>query len=99
MAAYTVTFRFHEDSTYQTRYESFVKEASKGLWWADPTSFFAIQTDETIDALTTRLDTNTTILKDRDMFMVMDADAKSARIWGKVLDKDVFKIIPYLKAV
>ena len=100
MSAYAITFRFHEDSTYQERYESFVAEAkSKGKWWADPTSFFAIETSESIDEITKRLDSKTKIQASKDMFMVLDADVKSGRIWGKILDQDIFKIIPYVKAV
>lgn len=100
MATYIVAFRFHEDLTYRARRSSFIAEAQcLGLTWADPTSFLAIRTDETIDALATRLDTRTTIQKDRDMFMVVDIESEHARICGKVHDKNIFDIIPSLKAV
>jgi hypothetical protein len=97
MATYVVAFRFHEDLTYHDRRRSFIEEAQRfGLTWADSPSFFAIQTDETIDDLTTRLNTRTSIQKDRDMFFAIDTETKSARIWGKVHDQSIFAIIPYL---
>jgi hypothetical protein len=97
MPTYVVVFRFHEDLTYHDRHGSFIAEAQRlGRTWADTPSFFAIQTDETIDALITRLDTRTSIQKDRDMFFAIDTETKSACIWGKVHDPSIFTIIPYL---
>lgn len=97
MAVYTVSFDLEYDSTYQSRYSSFLEQVKKhGLWWADTTSFVAVRTTESIDAFCSRIYVESEFNHTKDLYLVMDSDAKSARIRGKIKDRDIFDLIPYL---
>lgn len=98
MPSYTVSFRIHQDSTYQIRYEDFVTTI-RGIsrtWWAETTSFFAIMSDLGIGDVASKLFLSK-FAPEKDLFLVLDCDQKLGRICGKFTDQDIFKIIPYVK--
>jgi hypothetical protein len=50
MSIFAISFRIHEDSTYEARYESLVEEIKKeatGSTWEETTSFFLIENTKT----------------------------------------------------
>ncbi|WP_409188588.1 hypothetical protein [Bradyrhizobium sp. RDM4] len=97
MATLSVSFDLEYDSTYQARYTSFMEQVKKsGLWWADTTSFVVVSTTESIDEFCSRIYVNSDFNATKDLFLVMDTEVKSARIRGKISDRDAFKLIPYL---
>ena len=99
MSAYTITFRIANDSTYEDRYVSFVEELKKkvNVWWAEPTSFFAVETSESIDQFCERIYSNTKFDASKDLYLVLDANVKSGRVRGRSTDADLYKILPYVK--
>jgi hypothetical protein len=97
MAVFAVSFDLHYDANYQDRYASFMEQVKKGgVWWADTTSFVVVRTAETIDTFCSRIYTQSSFNSTKDLYLVMDTEVKSARIRGKISDRDIFKLIPYL---
>ncbi len=50
MAIFAISFRIHEDSTYEERYESLVDEIKNeavGSTWEETTSFYVIKSTQT----------------------------------------------------
>lgn len=55
MADYWLTFRIHENASYQRRYDALIEavnESGTGFW-DGPTSFIAIESSRTIDTIGT----------------------------------------------
>ena len=97
MAVYAVSFDLEYDSNYQDRYTSFTDQVKKGDdWWADTTSFVVVRTTETIDTFCTRIYAYSSFNASKDLYLVVDSEIKSARIRGKIKDRDIFKLMPYL---
>jgi hypothetical protein len=97
MAVYAVSFDLEYDSAYQERYVSFMEQVKKGgEWWADTTSFVVVRTSETIDSFCSRIYTQSSFNSTKDLYLVTDVEKLSARIRGKIKDKDIFKLMPYL---
>jgi hypothetical protein len=102
MSVYSINFEIEYDNqnSYSDRYDSFMEAVLKnaGLHWKDPTSCIVIQTSEEIGDLAARLKASKFDPR-RDLFMILDTEVKSARICGKIQDRDIFKLIPFLVSV
>jgi hypothetical protein len=97
MAIYAVSFDLEYDTTYQERYRSFMEQVKKGSdWWADTTSFVVVQTSETIDSFCSRIWTQSGFSSSKDLYLVFDTEKLSARIRGKIKNRQIFKLMPYL---
>jgi hypothetical protein len=97
MPVYAVSFDLEYDSTYHDRYTSFMEQVKKGGdWWADTTSFVAVRTSETIDNFCSRIWSMSGFNSAKDLYLVLDTEKLSARIRGKIKDRDIFKLMPYL---
>jgi hypothetical protein len=98
MSIFIVTFRFEFDDNYDERYDTFVKELRNvKLYWEEPTSFFVVDTSETIDAFCDRIYYKSLFDEDKDLFVVIESGNKVGRIRGKVHDQTISTLMPYLK--
>lgn len=97
MAVFIVSFELKYNDTYNKRYESFMEQIKKGLWWAENTSVVIVRTDETIDDFCNRIYLHSDFNASTDRFLVLDADVKSGRAKGVITDQDLFKLLPFVK--
>ncbi|MET4067046.1 16S rRNA C1402 (ribose-2'-O) methylase RsmI [Bradyrhizobium sp. S3.2.6] len=101
MTVYWLTFRIHEATvggrTYEKRYEALNDAVRTNCtqWWKDPTSFIAFESASTIKSLINAL--AGAVAESHDMFLIREMDTKSAGIYGKIVDQDIFKLMPYLQ--
>lgn len=87
MGNFAITFRFKSDSTYQSRYESFVKkvhEIATTHPWAETSSFYALEANETADSLCTRLYLESEFDATKDLLLVIDTKNQVKATKGKV---------------
>lgn len=96
MARYAVTFRIHYDADYQDRYDTFAEQVKKGAtrWWAETTSFYAIETSESLDAFCARIYVHSKFNATKDIFVVVNVETGTGRSRGKISDRDLFKVFP-----
>lgn len=97
MAAYWLTFRIEQDSTYSTRYEKLI-DAIRGIaskWWIEPTSFLLFESSLGIDQVASTV--KSAINPRTDLALVGMPDYKSARIIGASTDDDLFDLMPFTK--
>jgi hypothetical protein len=98
MAVYLVSFDLKYDSGYSDRYTTFMDQVKHGgQWWADTTSFVAVQTDEDIDAFCTRIYVHSGFDGSKDLYLVLDANVKSGRVRGVIKDQHLFTLLPFVK--
>jgi hypothetical protein len=80
MTIFAISFRIHEDSTYEDRYESLVKEIEKeatGSTWGETTSFYIIESAQTTSkSLCDDLYNHSQILESKDILLVVNLSAK-----------------------
>jgi hypothetical protein len=98
MSVFLVTFRIHSDATYSARYQSFQEALLAGClgYWREPTSFVAVSSAETIDAFCSRIYVNSSFDASKDMYLVLDANVKTGRVRGNLIDQDLFKLMPFV---
>ncbi len=96
MARYAVTFRIHSDATYTERYTSFCDKVREGAakWWAGTTAFYAIQSNEALDAFCSRIYLHSKFDASKDLFVVINVETGAGRVKGKVTDRDLFAAFP-----
>ena len=79
MSILAITFRIHEDSTYQERYDSLIEqikaEASDSTW-EETTSFFIIESNKSSKALCDDLYMHSSILESKDVLLVINLSQK-----------------------
>lgn len=101
MATYWITFRISYESvggkSYDDRYDAFTSAvvANASSHWAQTTSFYVIESTSSIDALTAILKRE--FAPSKDLFLIRQIDAKSAKICGQNDDNDIFTLMPYLE--
>lgn len=96
MSRFAVTFRINSDSGYSDRYESFTEQVKKGAtyWWAGTTSFYAVQTLESLDAYCSRIYLYSKFDASKDVFVVVDIETGRGKSRGPVPDKDLYRAFP-----
>lgn len=80
MAIFAISFRIHENSTYEERYKSLVEEIKKeaaGNTWEETTSFFIIESSKSSKPLCDDLYNNSQILESKDILLVINLSAKA----------------------
>lgn len=90
MAHFIVTFRIKNDSTYQERYDSFVKKAeelAKYPVWDQTTSFLTFQADSTAASLCSSLYVGSEFNATKDVMVVIDLDRKEKDTRGDIEDE------------
>lgn len=88
MANFVITFRFKSDTTYQSRYDSFVKkvqEIASTHPWAETSSFYALEASETAESLCSRLYLETEFDASKDLLLVVDTKNQVKATKGEVL--------------
>jgi hypothetical protein len=97
-----LTFRLDDRAavkpTYSERYKALqdaIKDVSTALWWKEPTSFVAFESELDIDGIVAIL--KKAIHTSHDVVLVREMNSKTARVCGAVADQDIFKLMPYLK--
>ena len=100
MPVFSVSFRIHRDATYQHRYDTFVEQLTSvgvGNYWDETTSYMLVRTHETIGDFCTRIYVHSGFDSSKDVYVVMDVDAKSARARGKIEYPNTLKsLVPYI---
>ncbi|MBY0560703.1 hypothetical protein [Hyphomicrobium sp.] len=92
MSIHAITFRIHEDSSYQTRWNSVneaIKKETSSTYWAEPTSFFLIESSKNSQQLASAIDANSSFANDRDLLLVTNLSEKGYTAIGKVKDGDL----------
>lgn len=87
MGNFVITFRFKSDATYQSRYESFVKkvhEIASTHPWAETSSFYALEADETAESLCNRLYLETEFDSTKDLLLVVDTKRQVKATKGEI---------------
>jgi hypothetical protein len=103
MATFWITFRIADErvdsKSYEDRYNALMVVIQKVAtqWWAEPTSFIAFLSTQSIDSIANAC--KKAIAPSFDLFLIREMDAKVARICGKNGDKDIFILMPYLKVI
>jgi hypothetical protein len=80
MAIFVISFRIHEDTTYQERYDSLVERIKKeatGSTWEETTSFFIIESSKSSRSLCDDLYNNSQIRESKDVLLVVNLSAKA----------------------
>jgi hypothetical protein len=81
MAIFAISFRVHEDATYQDRYDSLIeqinKEAKGDSTWEETTSFFIIESSKTSKSLCDDLYHQSKILESKDLLLVVNLTSKA----------------------
>ena len=103
MATFWITFRIEDRNvggrTYDDRrsalYEAVRVRSSQ--WWLKPTSYVAFESDHSLDALAEAC--KLAISPDHDLFLMREMDAKGAIICGNNDDRDIYKLMPYLRTL
>jgi len=93
MAKYWVAFRIENNATYSKRYDALL-EAMKSVRngsWVEPTSFFLMTSDHTIDAVAKSL--AAALSAKTDLMIIGDAATDNSRVFGKVDHPDVLSSI------
>jgi hypothetical protein len=98
MAVFSVSFEIKYDSDYQRRYNSFTAAIEAcPKWWADTTSYYVVETNESISDFADRIYFGTDFDASRDLYLVLDAFVKSGCIRGAVKNDNIFQLLPFLK--
>ncbi|SRR6266851_1581884 len=93
MALFAITFRVHEDATYEERYESLV-DAIKGLaegngrYWDEPTSFFLITSSQTASNLAAGIQNLSALSQITDLVLIINLSERQYAILGAYADSD-----------
>jgi hypothetical protein len=96
---YWVTFRIHDDATYETRRDKLyaaINDVST-TWWLEPTSFIAFASSLTADAIAGKI--KAAFNPATDLALLGMPGFKTARLIGKSDDNDIYDLIPFLKKV
>jgi hypothetical protein len=102
MNNYWVTFRIASDSTYQKRYDAMVKGAiearGEGLGWAEPTSFWLLQSELGINAFVKKIAAGLDAKK--DLLLVRELAANNSAYFGTPEQLGTLKVfLPDIKKV
>jgi len=103
VTTYWLTFRLSARSvnyiTYDDRRQALLAAVERHSTdrWEEPTSFLAFRSGSTIEAISKAC--KLAIAPSWDMFLIREMDRQNARIGGLVLDRKIFQMMPYLKAV
>lgn len=95
MANFILTFRLKQNSTYQSRYESFVKKVKEiaPKWiWEETSSFYAFETDGSADSVCHDLYYGTSFDEDTDLMVILDVGARKFATRGRIENLSQLKV-------
>jgi hypothetical protein len=96
MSLFAITFRIHYDTTYDERYDSVVKaikELTTSTYWAEPTSFFLIESDGVSADVANAIDSNSQLAPSKDLLVVINLSQKGYKGIGHITDSDLHKLM------
>ncbi len=96
MAIFAITFRIHNDATYERRYNSVVeaiKKQTTSKYWDEPTSFFLIENSLNSTDLANSINQSSELNEDRDLLLVVNLSAKGYQAVGLVRDDDIHELM------
>ncbi len=79
MSIFAISFRIHEDVTYENRYDSLVERIKKSVrdtTWEETTSFFLIESNKSAPSLCSDLYAKSSIIDTKDLLLVIDLSSK-----------------------
>jgi hypothetical protein len=97
VADYWIAFRLGDGPDYDNRYDGLTSaiQACTPFYWAEPRSFYLIQTEMSIEQLgpylANAIDTTT------DLILIREVSRNNSGYVGFVKDSDLFKFLPDLK--
>src|SRR4051812_9158322 len=82
MAIFAITFRIHEDATYNDRYNSLMEQIRRAAVdpadnWNEPTSFVIMQSDQSTASLFHALYYQSSIVETKDVLVVVNLSEKT----------------------
>lgn len=97
MQTYIVTFRIALTGDDDARREALIASILQGSsrHWDEPTSFLLVETEDSLDDLASWA--SQSIDPAVDIVLIRALDQKSARVIGRVEDRDLFELMPYCK--
>lgn len=98
MSVFAITFRIHDNLTYQSRWNSVVnaiKELASETtdYWAETTSFFLLEYGGTAVDLANSIDVNSSFDEAVDLLVVINLSFKTYKIIGVPKDTDIISIM------
>jgi hypothetical protein len=96
---YWVAFRLADNATRDERYRELtddLKGAAAGKYWDEPTSFFVLPSELSINELAALV--KSSIDEDTDIVVIGMPYIRAARVIGLVEDDDLFEIWDFVKA-
>jgi hypothetical protein len=97
MAIFAVTFRIHDDDTYQERWLSAVsaiRNETVSEYWEEPTSFALIESDKTSEAVADSINNNSKLAPSKDLLVVINISVtKGHKAVGVIDDNDFRKLM------
>jgi hypothetical protein len=98
-ATYWLTFRIHEDATYEQRRDRLYAAINDiaAPWWVEPTSFIAFASETSADMIAAKV--KAAFNPVTDIALLGMTDFKTARLIGNSKDPDIYALIPFLKKV
>lgn len=94
---YWVSFRIHNDQTYEKRYDSLISAVQNNstLWWAETSSFFLVRSGDSLLGLGAKLVTG--LRASTDILIMRQVGVQSAAYFGAIKDQDYFSFFPEAK--
>jgi hypothetical protein len=98
MAVYWISFRLHEDSTYDDRYKKLYAAAQKigSKWWVDTSAFIVLDSAQSVDQVAAAVKA---AIGPNDVALIGMPEFKTARLIGQTKDQDIFELMPFTKKV
>jgi len=97
MAIFAVTFRLHENPTYQERWESLViaiRQETTSTYWDEPTSFFLIESNKSSADVADSIHANSKLDETVDLLVVINiSTTKGHKAIGVIHDTDFGKLM------
>jgi hypothetical protein len=97
MAIFVVTFRIHDNATYQNRWASVVeaiRNETTSAYWDEPTSFFLIESNKTSADVADSINLNSSLDPSVDLLVVINiSQTRGHKAIGKIHDGDFSKLM------
>lgn len=96
MNVFAVSFRIHDDATYDDRYnttqDAIIAHAAGRQWWAETTSFFLLKSNMKSKDLAAAINNNSKFDERKDLLVVINLDQSGYCVLGKH-DDDTIKTL------
>ena len=97
MAIFAITFRIHDDETYQARWASVVeaiRQETTSDYWEEPTSFALIESSKSSSDVADSVNNNSKLAPSKDLLVVINLSVtKGHKALGVIHDNDFQKLM------